>query len=71
MKHRFTVTARYPQAKVKHVYQATTITASNAGQAMYRAYNEFRRRDGIKGKRLTIFEFRAVKSELTVEADAT
>lgn len=71
MKHRFAVTARYPQAKVKHAYQATTVTASNAGQAAYRAFNEFRRRDGIKGKRLTIFEFKVVKSDLTSDTEAS
>lgn len=71
MKHRFAVTARYPQAEVKHAHQDTIVTASNAGQAACRAFNEFRRREGIKGKRLTVFEFKVVKSDLTTAPEAS
>jgi len=54
MKHQFVIKAHYPEAVVKHAYQATKVIASDDAQAAKQALREFRRRDGIKRKHFNI-----------------
>lgn len=50
----------FPEALAKHHLQGVTMTTDNPGLALKRGYQIVRKREGIKGHRLTKFKVSVV-----------
>lgn len=65
----FAVVAEINEALVKHRIQAVTVKASGLGMAAHKAWQEIKKRDGVKGKRLSKLKLSIVAIEEQEEND--
>lgn len=63
MEKTYQVSAYFPELKSGQAEQRTVITASGPGIAAHKAYQEFRKLDGIKGKRIKTVKLTVILME--------
>jgi hypothetical protein len=59
----FAVVAEINEVLVKHRVQAVTVKASGLGMAAHKAWQEIKKRDGVKKKRISKVKFSIVAVE--------